>query len=109
MEVNQSGFPFTKSIDSRDTKLMKANLAILDDVIDWVGDIPDHWRKVQLKFAAPRVTEKSLSHKASDIQITLENIESHSGRLLGYGNFDGVGNVFKKGDVLYNKLRPYLK
>jgi type I restriction enzyme S subunit len=43
--------------------------------------------------------------------IMLENIESWTGRLLGSVNPDSVIGellVYKKGDVLFNKLRPYL-
>jgi type I restriction enzyme M protein len=45
--------------------------------------------------------------------VGLENIESNSGNLVGEVNTDiksikSVKNVFKKGDILYGKLRPNL-
>ncbi len=45
--------------------------------------------------------------------VGLENIESDSGNLIGEVNTDmksikSIKNVFKKGDVLYGKLRPNL-
>lgn len=43
--------------------------------------------------------------------IGLEHIEKGTGRLLGYGNSSNVTSTktkFKRGDVLYGKLRPYL-
>ncbi len=47
------------------------------------------------------------------IYLGLEHIESNTGRLLNVDNTSSVDlqstkNVFKKGDVLYGKLRPYL-
>ena len=43
-------------------------------------------------------------------KIALENIESKTGRILQTEeiSFEGVGTIFKKGDVLFGKLRPYL-
>ena len=87
---------------------MKAYPEDKNGLYDWVGDIPKHWKMVQLKFAAPRVTSKSTNHGSIDFHVALENIESHTGRLIGSGAFDGIGNAFQKDDVLYNKLRPYL-
>ena len=44
--------------------------------------------------------------------IELEHIESGSGRILGWAKSTdqkSIKNVFYKGDVLFGKLRPYLK
>ena len=44
--------------------------------------------------------------------IGMENIESGTGNLIGYGATDNVLSstfFFKKGEVLYGRLRPYLK
>src|SRR5690606_3334965 len=44
--------------------------------------------------------------------IELEHLSSETGQLLGYvdGSQSGsIKNVFQKGDVLFGKLRPYLK
>ncbi|CAI2310082.1 restriction endonuclease subunit S [Vibrio parahaemolyticus] len=44
--------------------------------------------------------------------IELEHIEQQSGRIVGYTNtFESIStkNVFSKGDVLFGKLRPYLR
>src|SRR5215217_5988147 len=75
---------------------------------DWTGDIPAHWRMVQLKFASPRNTDQTENVKEFGFQIALENIESKTGKLIGNGSFEGLGNIFREGDVLFNKLRPYL-
>lgn len=48
----------------------------------------------------------------SDVPIiTLENVESWTGKLFGYTAHENVSGelvAYKKGDVLFNKLRPYL-
>lgn len=44
--------------------------------------------------------------------IELEHLASENGQLLGYidgSNSGSIKNKFKKGDVLFGKLRPYLK
>ena len=44
--------------------------------------------------------------------IEMDNIEPESGRLNGYydsRNQKSIKSVFKRGDVLFGKLRPYLK
>ena len=44
--------------------------------------------------------------------IELEHLSSETGQLLGFvdGSQSGsIKNVFQKGDVLFGKLRPYLK
>ena len=44
--------------------------------------------------------------------VELENLESGTGRILGFTSgteITGPRNVFKTGDTLYGKLRPYLR
>ncbi len=87
---------------------MKAYPVYKDSEYDWIGNIPDHWKMVQLKFVAPRKTEQTEDVKEFGFQLALENIESNTGRIIGNGTFEGLGNIFRKDDVLFNKLRPYL-
>jgi type I restriction enzyme, S subunit len=87
---------------------MKVYPAYKESGYDWVGEIPEHWEMVQLKFAAPRKTDQTENVKEFGFQIALENIESKTGKLITNGSFEGLGNIFRKGDVLFNKLRPYL-
>ena len=42
-------------------------------------------------------------------KVALENIESWTGRFIdSEGDYQGEGILFRKGDVLFGKLRPYL-
>lgn len=87
---------------------MKGYSVYKESGYDWTGNIPEHWNMVQFKFAAPRKTEQTENVKEFGLQIALENIESKTGRLIQNGSFEGLGYIFRKGDVLFNKLRPYL-
>ena len=41
--------------------------------------------------------------------VNLEHLDQGTGILLGYDNSSNDGRVFKKGQVLFGRLRPYLK
>jgi len=57
--------------------------------------------------------DKIDSHNSKAVKcIELEHIETESGRLLGWTDLkkqQSLKNVFRAGDVLYGRLRPYLK
>lgn len=93
----------TKGINP-DTKLKPSG-------IEWLGDIPEHWEVRKLKYSV-KLNSHTAFEKSESIQnkIALENIESKTGRILPLNEnpFEGTGTIFKKGDVLFGKLRPYL-
>ncbi len=74
--------------------------------VEWIGQLPAHWKVVPLKRNAHLITERATSkHRA----IALENVEGWSGRYLETGGeFEGDGVSFQPGDLLFGKLRPYL-
>jgi type I restriction enzyme S subunit len=63
-----------------------------------------------LKFAAPGVNEKTEKPSPDLRYIGLEDVESWTGRLLDGEDYspESTSNLFKAGDVLFGKLRPYL-
>lgn len=64
-----------------------------------------------LKFAAPLRREKVDAVPTGERFIGLEQVESWTGRLSDVepqNEPEGGANVFRKGDVLFGKLRPYL-
>lgn len=76
------------------------------DEIHWFGNVPNGWKISKLKHEVilrrAKATDKSN-------YIGLENIESFTGRRVGEQlDPEGEAIVFKKGDVLFGKLRPYL-
>lgn len=76
--------------------------------VDWIGDIPELWKLKKLKYLIETV-DKTVSK--TSFLIAVENIESKTGKIVNLDTdktYQGVINEFQKGDVLFNKLRPYL-
>src|SRR4051794_40094524 len=75
-------------------------------------DVPNGWAATKLSEIVACSTEKVEPGEANDAPyLSLEHIESHSSRIIGHGRGSDVKstkNVFRAGDVLYGKLRPYL-
>ena len=76
-----------------------------DSGVQWIGEIPGHWRTRRAKYLLKLLTESTKRTR----KIGLENIESNTGKfILTESIFDGDGVDFDCGDILYGKLRPYL-
>jgi type I restriction enzyme S subunit len=90
------------------TRGLDPNVKLKNSGVDWIGDVPEHWEVKKVKYAVDKIDE--LVDK-SDFVIAVENIESKTGRLIGLdkiNNYEGSLNGFNEGDVIFNKLRPYL-
>jgi len=74
--------------------------------------LPQGWLLVPLRQVVTPSKEKIEPQDVSDSPyIGLEHIEAHTTRVNGHGHARDVRStkvVFKQGDVLYGKLRPYL-
>lgn len=82
--------------------------------IDWIGDIPVHWQSKPFKYVA-RVSANLVNPEdyLELPEIDPENIEKDTGRLLNVKTVGEVGPIsdkqlFRKGQVLYSKIRPLL-
>jgi type I restriction enzyme S subunit len=77
--------------------------------IDWIGNVPNHWGIIRIKDVFNQIS-KIGSEIGVNNYIPLENIESQTGKLIQRISNENneVTNLFKKGDILVNKLRPYL-
>lgn len=79
--------------------------------ITWLGGMPSHWKTYRLKYCADPINEK-VDGRDSELQYTaLENIESWTGKRIAVNETatsDGQASRYRKGDVLFGKLRPYL-
>lgn len=98
------------TINEAVTKGLNPNAKMKDSGIEWLGEVPEEWEVVKLKYLVSLNSNEEISIENS-FKVALENIESGTGKFIesGSGNqFEGIGNSFKKGDVLFNKLRPYL-
>lgn len=79
-----------------------------------VGIIPKDWKVRKIEDVAKINSEKYYPGKTDEnyLCIELEHLEQNSGLLKGFTNSDQIKstkNIFNKGDILYGKLRPYLK
>jgi type I restriction enzyme S subunit len=71
-------------------------------------EIPEEWKLITLGTLCEIRKENNVK---SDLYIGLEHIGQGTNTLTGIGNiqqFTSTKNVFRKGDVLYGKLRPLL-
>ena len=85
-----------------------------DSGIEWIGMIPEHWEVCKFGYLA--TVKSNLVHPneyKSYPQVSSENIEKGSGKLLECHTVDEVGiisdnHLFFKGQILYSKIRPAL-
>ncbi len=85
---------------------MKAYPKYKPSGIDWLGEVPNHWKKLRFKYFLDQITSPSTAKR----KVALENIESQTGYYIETNSeFEGDGVGFILGDIVYGKLRPYLK
>jgi type I restriction enzyme S subunit len=79
---------------------------------DDLEEIPSHWRTDRMKDVVKlRNLKTDLGSEEADY-LELEDIESGTGRILNRRNtleVESAVTLFKKGDILFGKLRPYLE
>ena len=94
------------------TKGINPDAPMKESGIDWLGDVPEHWDIEKLKyFIQLNSREVDFDDDEDIVKVALENIESGTGKLSFEDDdksFQGKGNPFSNGDILFNKLRPYL-
>ena len=78
--------------------------------IDWIGQIPEEWEMSKIRYLVTTRSEKRITD-SSIPYIGLENIESQTGKFVETGiQVDKSENIVVEiGDVLFGKLRPYLR
>ena len=84
---------------------MKQYNSYKDSGVKWIGEMPYSWVTKKLKYLAETVSEIGLN----GVKIGLENIESKTGNFVHTDSeYDGIGQIVHKDDIVYGKLRPYL-
>ena len=75
----------------------------------WLGKIPVDWRAERLKYVA-NVSSEKIGATRGRRYVGMENISSGDGKYVTAGDVvpDGLSVAFRRGDVLFGKLRPYL-
>ena len=90
------------------TKGLDPNVDMKPSGVEWIGEVPAHWKIKKIKYIATLVSGKS-TPETNAIKISPENVESETGKVLDfYSSYDAVGVKFQVGDILFNKLRVYL-
>lgn len=96
------------------TKGIRGDRQMKDSGIEWIGDIPAEWSVVPFsKFARVSANLVNPSDYQDYLQVSPENIEKDSGKLLPCKTVSEVGveswnHFFHKGQILYSKIRPKL-
>ena len=93
------------------TRGIDPNVRLEPSGIEWLGDVPEHWKIKRLKNLVQNTNEQISTKDPDDLYIALENIESWTGRLIpteGEIIFESQVRRFKPDDILFGKLRPYL-
>lgn len=90
------------------TKGLDSTVPMKNSGVEWIGEIPKHWKIEKLKFNVSVNVEKQ---SGLDLPyIALEHIEGFSGKRIETDNVYEVDDaiVAHSGAVLFGKLRPYL-
>jgi type I restriction enzyme, S subunit len=75
--------------------------------VEWLGEVPEHWALQRHKDCFYFISDRCAD--STFLKVGLENIEGKTGRFIPTETeFDGDGIQFKKDDILFGKLRPYL-
>lgn len=85
-----------------------------DSGVEWIGLVPEHWEVARIKRHASIRTERRSDVPADSPYIGLEDVEAESGQYKPTSGSarqteDSTAGIFYKQDVLYGKLRPYLR
>lgn len=90
------------------TKGLDPDEPMKDSGVEWLGEVPIDWDIMRLKFVVSLYSEKMFV--SNSVYVGLENISSGSGKYSFKEDAvpDGMSLPFRKGDVLFGKLRPYL-
>ncbi|MEN4007112.1 MAG: restriction endonuclease subunit S [Methanobacteriaceae archaeon] len=92
------------------TKGLDVDAKMKDSGVEWIGEIPEGWEIKKLKYSASISNDKFNKKPENLPYIGLEHIKSFTGVLIknDVEEVDSSVNIFKKGDILFGKLRPYL-
>lgn len=96
------------------TKGLDPDAPMKDSGIEWIGMIPEHWDVKKIGYIATVKANLVHPNAYGDYpQVSSENIEKSTGRLLKCKTVNDVGvisdnHLFFKGQILYSKIRPAL-
>lgn len=98
-------------INNAVTKGLNPNVKMKDSGVDWIGEIPEHWNAVRIKYLLNEKKERSLTGNEEPLSMS----QKHG--LIPTKDMDIVPNmassfvgakVVNKGNLVFNKLKAHL-
>lgn len=91
------------------TKGLNSNVEMKDSGIEWIGQIPKHWKLSRLKYLC-NIRKRKNTYNMSMRYIGLENIDTYTGKYIETNSeYSIIGAIIcKTNDIIFGKLRPYL-
>lgn len=84
--------------------------------IDWIEEVPKHWRSIKLKYLASinPTTSVNISNNLDLEFVPMENVDEKNGRIREYAfrPFDEIKNgytPFQNDDVIFAKITPCME
>ncbi|MHC1699333.1 MAG: restriction endonuclease subunit S [Geobacteraceae bacterium] len=82
--------------------------------VEWIGEVPEHWEVLRIKRTAQVANDRCNDVPKRLVYIGLEDVEARSGQYkptstTSRQSEESTVALFQKDDVLYGKLRPYLR
>jgi type I restriction enzyme S subunit len=106
----------TAIINEAVTKGINPDVKLKPTAIDWLGDIPEHWKQIPFRWCC-YITEGQVDPTNSQFRqlplIAPNHIESKTGKLIQKETAEEQGAIsgkyfYKSGTLLYSKIRPAL-
>jgi type I restriction enzyme S subunit len=96
------------------TKGLDPKAKMRNSGVDWIGAVPEHWQVARIKRAAFLRNERRNDAPSGQVYIGLEDVESCTGKYSPTAGSsrqseESTVGTFRDGDILYGKLRPYLR
>lgn len=94
------------------TRGLDDSVELKDSGVEYLERIPLHWKVDRLKDIVSLRNSKTDESSEAEDYLELEDIEQGTGNILSQRNtldVESAVTIFKKGDVLFGKLRPYLE
>ena len=90
------------------TKGLDDKVEMKDSGVEWTEFFPNSWSIKKVKYIFEFISTKEVASNRT-FNIALENIVAHSGNYIDTNSeYEAAGVSFRKNDILFGKLRPYL-
>ena len=93
------------------TQGINPNLPMKDSGVDWIGQIPEHWKAKRLKYVLEESSERSTTGEeplfmVSQVHGLVVRADYHDKSEVAASNVDN--KIVHKNDLVFNKLKAHL-